>query len=189
MSGPLRAFYHPDQACHDPQQSMRYGRVIPAKDLPIRTGKLLGALKARGISPERPTALGLPAATKVHTPAYLAFLQTIWERWAAVPDHGPEVWPNYFPYWSGRPEEDSRPSCPAEHVVGQVGWYLGDLSAPMGPRTWLSVLRSCETAVSAAEALLAGDRNVYALCRPSGHHARTDRAAGACYLNNTAIAA
>jgi acetoin utilization deacetylase AcuC-like enzyme len=189
MSRPLRAFYHPDQACHDPQQSMRYGRVIPAKDLPIRTEKLLGALKARGIAPERPAEGGLAAAAKVHTPAYLTFLQTVWERWAAVPNHGPEVWPNYFPYWNGRPEEHSRPPCPAEHLVGQVGWYLGDLSAPMGPRTWLSALRSCETALSAADALMAGEETVYALCRPSGHHARTDRAAGACYLNNTAIAA
>jgi acetoin utilization deacetylase AcuC-like enzyme len=30
---------------------------------------------------------------------------------------------------------------------------------------------------------------VYALCRPSGHHARADRASGFCYVNNTAAAA
>ena len=30
---------------------------------------------------------------------------------------------------------------------------------------------------------------VYALCRPSGHHARADRATGFCYVNNTAVAA
>ena len=45
------------------------------------------------------------------------------------------------------------------------------------------------TAVAAADAVLDGARAAYALCRPSGHHARTDRATGFCYLNNSAIAA
>ena len=70
-----------------------------------------------------------------------------------------------------------------------MGWYLGDLSVPMGPHTWTSVLRSAETAAAAADAVLAGERAAYALCRPSGHHARADRATGFCYLNNTALAA
>jgi acetoin utilization deacetylase AcuC-like enzyme len=70
-----------------------------------------------------------------------------------------------------------------------VGWYLGDLSVPMGPDSWLSILRASETATAGADAILAGDRSAYALCRPSGHHARADRGTGFCYLNNSAIAA
>lgn len=124
----------------------------------------------------------------VHTQGFVEFLETAWSRWTEIPDHGPEVWPSTFPYWSGRPEEAARPDCPATGFAAQLGWYLGDLSVPMGPNTWLSSLRSSETAVSAAEAL-AGTDIVYALCRPSGHHARADRASGFCYLNNTAIAA
>jgi len=185
----MRAFYHPDQALHDPLQFMRYGRLVAPKDLPARTEKLLQALASRGIAPEPPNAHGAAPALGVHTPAYVHFLSTIWERWAQLPDHGPEVWPNTFPYWSGRREDAARPPCPAEGVVGQVGWYLGDLSVPMGPRTWISTLRSCETAVSAADAVAAGEDPAYALCRPSGHHARADRASGFCYVNNTAVAA
>ena len=185
----MRAFYHPDQALHDPQQFMRYGRLVQPKDLPARSEELLGALAALGVAPAQPAEHGTAPALGVHTPHYLRFLAGVWERWAQLPDHGPEVWPNTFPYWSGRPEEAARPSCPAEGIVGEVGWYLGDLSVPMGPHSWTSTLRSCETAVSAADALIAGERAVYALCRPSGHHARADRASGFCYLNNTAIAA
>jgi acetoin utilization deacetylase AcuC-like enzyme len=73
--------------------------------------------------------------------------------------------------------------------MGQLGWYLGDLSVPVGEHCWISTLRSAETAVAGADAVLAGEGKVYALCRPSGHHARADRATGFCYLNNTAIAA
>lgn len=185
----MRAFYHPDQALHSPQQYMRFGRIVPVKDLPVRTERLLGALARHGIAPAAPAAAGIEAALAVHTPAYLAFLETAWERWAALPDRGPEVWPNTFPYWSGRVEDQARPDCPARGLVGQAGWYLGDLSVPLGPDSWRSILRSSETAAAGAEALLAGEPAVYALCRPSGHHARADRATGFCYLNNTAIAA
>ena len=185
----MRAFYHPDQMRHEPLQYMRFGKLAPVRDLPVRTEKLLGALKAQGIVPEQPAEHGVAPALGVHTRSYLGFLETAWERWTRLPDHGPEVWPNTFPYWSGRPEDEARPPCPATGLIGQAGWYLGDLSVPMGPSTWLSALRSCETAVSAADALAAGHKAVYALCRPSGHHARADRATGFCYLNNTAVAA
>jgi acetoin utilization deacetylase AcuC-like enzyme len=185
----MRAFYHPDQVLHDPQQFMRYGRLVAPKDLPARTDELLNALAARGVAPEAPAEHGAAPALGVHTPSYLKFLEGVWARWTELPDHGPEVWPNAFPYWSGRPEDAARPPCPAEGIVGQVGWYLGDLSVPMGPNTWTSALRSCEAAVSAADALATDGGVVYALSRPSGHHARADRATGFCYLNNTAIAA
>jgi acetoin utilization deacetylase AcuC-like enzyme len=185
----MRAFYHPDQALHEPLQYMRFGRIVAPKDLPERTERLLGALKTRGVAPQRPRSHGIEPALGVHAAHYLRFLETVWDRWVQAPERGPEVWPNTFPYWSGRPEEDSRPPCPAAGLIGQMGWHLGDLSVPVGPQTWLSVLRSSETAASAAEALIGGERRVYALCRPSGHHARADRASGFCYLNNTAIAA
>ncbi len=60
---------------------------------------------------------------------------------------------------------------------------------PIGEHCWTSTPRSSETAVSGADAILAGEQAVYALCRPSGHHARADRATGFCYINNTAVAA
>ena len=185
----MRAFYHPDQALHHPQQYMRFGRMVPVKDVPARIEKLLGALALHGIVPERPPSHDAAPALAVHTPDYLAFLETAWDRWSRLPDHGPEVWPNTFPYWSGSPQNIARAPCPATGLVGQVGWYLGDLSVPMGPDTWRSALRSCGTAVAGADALLAGETGAYALCRPSGHHARADRATGFCYLNNTAVAA
>jgi acetoin utilization deacetylase AcuC-like enzyme len=185
----MRAFYHADQALHTPQQYMRFGRIVSPKDLPARTERLIGALHERDIAPEKPAECGIGPALKVHTPAYLKFLETVWDEWAELPDHGPEVWPNTFPYYSGHPDAETRPPCPAAGLVGQIGWFLGDLSVPIGPHTWLSSLRSCETAVAAADALLSGEPVAYALCRPSGHHARTDRASGFCYLNNTAVAA
>ncbi|MGI9483454.1 MAG: histone deacetylase family protein, partial [Hyphomicrobiales bacterium] len=71
----------------------------------------------------------------------------------------------------------------------QAGFYLGDLAVPIGENTWRSCVTSTHSAVAAANAVISGDRFAYSLCRPSGHHARADRASGFCYLNNSAIAA
>jgi acetoin utilization deacetylase AcuC-like enzyme len=212
----VRAFYHPSQAAHDPLQYMRVGRVIAPKDVPARVEALLGALRSLDITPEQPATDYPDARAAVHTKGFLHFLETAWERWQQLPGRGPEVWPNTFPYWSGRPEDAARPDCPAEHIIAQAGWYLGDLSVPMGPNTWLSVRESCNTAIAAADAILSSPKSsasakasasaeatadrsadkqdpsppmAYALCRPPGHHTRADRASGFCYLNNTAAAA
>lgn len=168
---------------------MRFGRVVAPKDVPARTDALLAALSALGIEPEQPARDYASAREAVHTKGFLHFLETAWERWQQLPEKGPEVWPNTFPYWSGRPEEPARPDCPSEGLIAHAGWYLGDLSVPIGSQTWLSVRESCNTAVAAADAILAGERLAYSLCRPSGHHTRADRASGFCYLNNTAVAA
>lgn len=184
----IRAFHHPEQAAYSPAQSMRVGRVVAARDHGDRTERLLAGLAALGVSAERPPAHGPEPLRSVHTQQYLDFLATIWATWAELPHHGPEVWPSYFPYPGGRLEVSERPPCPTRNVAGRIGWFVGDLSAPIGPGTWATALRSADTALAAADALGTSSPTVYALCRPSGHHARADRAAGACYLNNAAIA-
>jgi len=185
----MRAFYDVDQAAHDPQQYMRVGRLVSPKDVPERTAALLDALRRLSIDIEAPSGVDGSARVAVHTEGYLRFLASAWEQWTRLPDHGLEVWPNTFPYWSGRPEHRARPDCPANHIVAQAGWYLGDLSVPIGPHTWASVEASCNTAVAAADAVRHNATAAYALCRPPGHHARADRGSGFCYLNNTAVVA
>ena len=185
----MRAFYHPAQAAHDPQQLMRHGRIVQPRDVPERTARLLQALARLGVPAIAPEGDHESARLAVHTEGFVRYLATAWEEWQALPDRGPEVWPNTFPYWSGRPEDRARPECPAEHIIARTGWYLGDLSVSIGPRTWESIRASSNTAVAAADAVAADRGSAYALCRPSGHHARADRASGFCFLNNTAIAA
>ena len=185
----MRAFYDSLQAAHDPSQMMRHGRIVTPKDLPNGRSRLLEALRGLGIRDDSVSAMTRRRGWRCIPRASCNYLATAWERWQALPDHGPEVWPNTFPYWSGRPEDRARPDCPAQHIVAQTGWYLGDLSVSLGPDTWRSVCASANSAVAAADAIAADRGAAYALCRPSGHHARADRASGFCFLNNTAIAA
>lgn len=184
----MRAFYDPEQMRHDPQQFMRIGRIAAPSDVPERTQALLGALAALSIPVAAPRDYGLEPLLRVHPAHYLDYLAGAYERWRALPGAGVEVLPNVMPYLNGRVEEDARAPCPSPSPVAQAGYYLGDLSCPIGPHTWRSVLRSAHSAVAAADAVLAGEAASYALCRPSGHHVRSDRASGFCYLNNAAIA-
>ena len=57
-------------------------------------------------------------------------------------------------------------------------------AAPGWPRA-----QGRDCALSAAQAVLAGDRAAFALSRPPGHHAGVDFFGGYCFLNNAALAA
>ncbi len=73
--------------------------------------------------------------------------------------------------------------------MAQACWYLGDGAVPIGPDTHVSAFRSAASAEAAAAYVADKGGAAYALCRPSGHHCRADRATGFCYINNAAVAA
>ena len=74
-------------------------------------------------------------------------------------------------------------------VVGQAGYHLGDGACPITPTTLQAALASAASAAHGASLVQGGETLVYALCRPPGHHAASDVAAGFCYFNNSALAA
>ncbi len=192
----MRAFFSDDQLLHQPRQFMRAGRLCEPTDVPARAAVLQRALDARGIELVAPPDYGRAPLETVHSPAYLDFLASAFERWMALAtptlEPGIEVLPNLSPYHSGKIDKTRRGPCPSGSVIAEAGYYLGDLSCPLGPHSWQSILRSAHSAVAAARHVCAphdGNGMAYALCRPSGHHAHADRAGGFCYVNNSAIAA
>ena len=187
----MKAFFCADQLLHDPQQFMRLGRLSKPTDLPARAQALRAALERHGTRLEAPPEYGRAPLEAVHGTDYLDYLEHAYARWEAMReqglDPGIEVLPNLSPY-AGSVPGTPRPPCPSPHLIAQTGYYLSDLSCPLGPQSWRSILRSAHTATAAADAVIAGERMAYALCRPSGHHAHRDRAGGFCYVNNNATA-
>ncbi len=184
----MRAFFDEAQRRHQPKQFMRAGVLSEPVDLPDRADVLMRVLERRGVAAEAPRDIGWEAARSVHREHYLRYLSSAYRRWSEIPGAGPEVLPNNAPYWNAMPGAP-RPACPSGSIIAETGYYLGDLAVPVGEHTWDAALAATHVAAGAAEAVLAGENACYALCRPSGHHARSDRASGFCYLNNAAIAA
>ena len=117
----------------------------------------------------------------VHNHRYLDFLKSAHAEWAKIDGAAPDLIPSLRPL---------APSLHASgHIMARAGRFLMDFSAAITARTWASAHASAMTALTAAEMVLGGERMVYALCRPPGHHAYANKASGFCYLNNTALAA
>jgi acetoin utilization deacetylase AcuC-like enzyme len=175
----MRTFYAAETEAHAPEFFLLRGRPAANEERAERALRLLAGVAAAGLAPEEP-AEAPGAAFLVHTPRYLDFLLTAHHAWRLLPGAGLEVVGNVQPR---RPEA----SYPAG-IVGRAGWHMGDLACPVGERTGRAALRAVDCAAAAAEEAAAG-RNAFALCRPPGHHAHADMAAGHCFLNNAAVAA
>lgn len=68
------------------------------------------------------------------------------------------------------------------------GWI--DADTYIGPDSMVAARLAAGATIQAAVAVAGGDAEVaFAVVRPPGHHARRERAAGFCLLNNVAIAA
>lgn len=173
------------QRSHAPREFVVSGRPQPIPERPERIDMLLEGVRRLGgpiVSP--PEVFGDTLAT-VHDRRYIQFLTTVWERWKRMPYAAESPVSNVFAL--GRPSLP--PASYPDSVVGQCGYHLGDGSCPITADTWAAARASAATAVHGAMLVLAGERLAYALCRPPGHHAAADMAAGFCYLNNAALAA
>ncbi len=177
----MKAFYAAEQKRHNPKAFLSSGAPQPNPEQPERVERLLTGARAAGCEILRPRDHGLGPIAAVHTPEYLDFLEHIYARWQRIAEASEEVIPNIHPLArNGR--------YPAS-AVGQAGYHMADTACPISGETWESVCWSAWSAVDAADAVMAGERAAYALCRPPGHHAFADVAGGFCFVNNSAVAA
>lgn len=69
-------------------------------------------------------------------------------------------------------------------------WGEVEFDTPLSPRSFEAGLYAAGGAMRAVEAVMSGIvRNAYALLRPPGHHAMSNRGMGFCLFNNAAVAA
>ena len=181
----MQCVYSPLQRLHDPKTFVVAGKPADMPERVERIDLLMQGVKSLSAKLSAPVPIKLHELELVHTPRYLAFLSTLRERWARQP--AASGWPVPNVHALGR-DGLPPPSYP-DSVVGQVGWHFGDGSAPFLEGTLEAALASAASAKHAATLLAGGEKLVYALCRPPGHHASADMAAGFCYFNNTAFAA
>ncbi|VTZ59395.1 histone deacetylase family protein [Sinorhizobium medicae] len=166
---------------HVPGVVVENGLTRPSRDVPERLDALLRAVKNAGLDVVDASDHGRAPLAAVHSDAYLDFLANAYQEWQSSYLPG-RVLPAVFETKSHAYRDDWS-------VIAKAGFYLRDQVTPVDEGTWLAAYWSAQTALTAAELVKRGERQVYALCRPSGHHAGRDFGGGATYLNNVAIAA
>jgi len=178
----MLTFYHPSQSLHNPQSYFSRGGMRAVIEVATRLEHLVAVAHELGFEVRQPEDFGITAIKSVHSAAYLRFLESAHHRWKTEPeeDWGDEVMSNIYV---------RQPDQIRGGILGEAAHFLADGSCPIGVHTWQSAYWSAQSAIAGAEAINAGAKLAYALCRPPGHHARVDAAGGACYLNNAAIAA
>lgn len=172
----MRAVFDHRQLGHNPARELHNGAFVPYHEVPARAEAILAAIG--GAEPARDH--GLAPVLAVHDAGYVDFLQTAPERWAAAGRPG-DVIGYAWPVVGRRPLKLDR-------IDAQIGRYSFDCATPLTAATWEATYRSAQSALTALDAVLAGE-TAFALCRPPGHHAGADYLGGYCYLNPAAIAA
>lgn len=117
----------------------------------------------------------------VHSERYVEFLSQAWDAWVASGFDNPAlplVWPR----------AGLRSDVEPQHIEGRLGFFAMDGGCSIGEGTWNAAQGSADTALTAVDLVLGGERAAFALCRPPGHHAARAFMGGYCYLNNAAIA-
>lgn len=182
----MKTFYNHLHAQHQGKVEMFRGALVPCFEVPARADHVLAELQRRQLGTVlQAQAFDDSALTAIHSPRYLNFLATAWDQWVALDpanadkDILPSVWPT----------RTFRTDIEPDNFAAKVGLYSYDAGSPFTSGTWVAARAGAHCALSAAQALLDGDRASFALSRPPGHHAGADFFGGYCFLNNAAIAA
>lgn len=158
------------------------GKLVPPFENPKRAEMIIARVREVKLGEVVPPEdFGLEPILRVHTRPFVDFLRTAHEAWREV--HGdtdalPLVWPS-------RGFRHIEP----EAIDGKLSYYSFDAGTPITSGTWRAVTAAVNVALTGRKRVAGGERAVFALCRPPGHHVAADLYAGYCFLNNAAVAA
>ena len=172
----IKAVYSPETLVYSPQKEIHLGEAMSNHDTVARAYSIMSALRQAGfVDIEVSSVAGMPWVRQVHSGEYLRFLQST----SNMPS-GQETLPSFFPWthdYIATTGED------------EIGYYAYDTYTPVSRDTYHTAIAAANCAVTGAHLLLSGEKSVYVLARPPGHHALKDKMGGYCFLNNAAIAA
>ena len=187
MQDRASVIYNPHHQRHATDRILVDGSFHQTSELPARAENILARLKASGfyVSPAVED-FGTTPILSVHRAEYIRFLIDTQEQLLKTPQRA------LFP--ANAIVNYMRES--AKHDRISTDFPALDDGTPITNGTWDAAYWSAQCALAGARLVAAQGGVVYALCRPSGHHAGLSEAngifseyGGFCYLNNAAIAA
>ena len=178
----MKTIYTSKHKLHATDTAVYDGQPFITEEVPARAELILKAVKAAKIGEVLPPEdFGMDPILAVHDAEFVDYLQKIY-RWNADFYHDDEpVLPHAFAV--------HRTARKPNTFLGVRGYYGFGSGTPVMAGTWEAAYWAAQSALTAAQMVIDGERAVYALCRPPGHHAGPDLYGGSCFLNNAAIAA
>jgi acetoin utilization deacetylase AcuC-like enzyme len=177
--------YDEVQKTHAPETFLVAGRPQPIPEKPIRVDMLMRGVALVDSKILKPPPVSMDDLKIIHDAQYLVFLDTLLERWSHIPNSSEVPLANVYAIQRNTLAPITYPDA----IVGQAGYHLGDGACPVTPNTLDAAKASAACAIEGARLVTAGEKLVYSLCRPPGHHAASDLASGFCFFNNAALAA
>jgi acetoin utilization deacetylase AcuC-like enzyme len=193
--------WSPETRRHEPMREVWVGVPTEGTEVPARVDRILEALRAHDAV--EATRHDDDVLTRVHDPAYVEHLRTIYAEWGDGPYDRLVGQNRVVPYVFPTPAmTQGMPPSRAAATHGRAGAYCYDTMTLVGPGTWEAARAAVDCALTAVDLVTAGGsseasrrssgvgtRAAYALCRPPGHHVTSQGYGGSCYLNNAAFAA
>ncbi len=179
----MKLIYSDDHRAHAGAKEMRYDQMIPMSESSERMDMIMAALADAGfadIVPPEPH--GFETVHQVHDPAFVSFLERCYPLWEA--EFGPGGFATAYTFGMRGMDQ-----VPNQSVHSMLSCYTFDVCVPFVKGTWRAINSAKDAALTGVDLMQQGERAVFSLCRPPGHHASRDMAGGYCYLNNAAIAA
>jgi len=172
----ILTYFHPLSLEHRPSNEVFNGDKGVHQESQERMSQILTALHASGIANIQTSEVdALPWVEKTHTAEYLAYLKNT----SLSTGKDVEIFPSVFNYVDRGHTTNPNAS---------KGRFAFDTYTPVKNNTYEIAVASASVAVTGAQHLIQGERVVYALTRPPGHHAEKGMMGGYCYINNAAVA-
>ena len=150
---------------HDPGGEVWVGVRIPGTELPARADAIRATLAGAGARLVDAQAHDDDALLAVHDAQLLEYLAGAWREWEAAGltrDPGQD---RVVPYVFAHRGLTATPAIPVAPSA-RAGYFAYDTMTLIGPGTWEAARAAADTALTAADLVLAGAPAAYACCRP-----------------------
>jgi len=180
----MKAIYSVRHILHHPPKEFNSNQVMAYGESPERAELIYEALMdIPQIELLKCNTFDADHLCKAHSSAYVGYLEKAYSEWIAEGLWKEGIMPEFFAIGH------LRGNIPPSNAIAKAGYYMTDNCSMIVEGTWEAVRYSAFVALSGSSLILEGDRYVFSLCRPPGHHAGYDFAGGYCFLNNAALAA
>jgi acetoin utilization deacetylase AcuC-like enzyme len=178
----MKTIYSEQHRLRDAKTELYGGELVTPFERPSRADTVIKAITHSNLGEiVAPDSFTMDPVRAVHSNDFIAFLESAWQEWQDAGFTGEAIACS----WPARRMQSRVP----DFIDGKLGYYALAAETSITEGTWAAALASKDVALTGAQALHDGERGIFSLCRPPGHHAASDMFGGYCFLNNAAIAA